>query len=304
MSNIKRKVLNISARVIAGIVFLLLLIILVALVLISIWRPSTVVLVDDNTTEKIIAFGDTRSSYVVHNEIVKMIDNESADLVIHTGDMINVTTQIQSWLAFLFIENQLWDNGTEFFAVRGNHEYEKWIFNSIFRTPEDKTYYVFDRMGIQFIMLDAGWHDNLMHDEEKQLAWLKETIVLDKDKPKIILMHAPMETTGKYTKFYREGLHELFLENNVIATLSAHVHSYERSDRDGIQYIVTAGGGAPMYPATYENEYSVIRRPYNHYVRITRDNSSAGAYRFEAINIDGKVFDNITTSTNALNKQK
>ncbi len=302
MSDIKRKVLNISLKIIIGIVFLLLLVILVALILISIWRPDTVVLADDNTTEKIIAFGDTRSSYVTHNNVVKMIDNESADMVIHTGDMINITTQIQSWLIFLFIEKKLWDDGTEFFATRGNHENVKWIFNSIFRVPDDKTYYTFERMGIQFIVLDASWDFEPMFDEEKQVAWLKEIITLDKDKPKIIMIHPPFETTGKYNKFYRDGWHELFLENNVIATLSAHVHSYERSDRDGIQYIVTAGGGAPMYPATYENEYSVIRRPYNHYVRITRDNSSAGSYRFEAINIDGTMFDNFTTSTKSLKK--
>lgn len=302
MSATKRKILNISLRIVIGIVFLLLLVILVALILISIWRPSPVVLEDDNTTEKIIAFGDTRSSYVMHNNVAEMINKESPDMVIHTGDMINITTQIQSWLIFLFIEKQLWDNGTEFFPVRGNHENVKWIFNSIFRTPNDKTYYTFERMGIQFISLDASWDFEPMFEEEKQIAWLHEVITLDKDKPKIVMIHPPLETTGKYAKFYREGWHELFLENNVIATLSAHVHSYERSDRDGIQYIVTAGGGAPMYPATYENEYSVIRKPYNHYVRITRDNSSAGSYRFEAINIDGTIFDNITTSVKSLNK--
>ncbi len=302
MSETKRKVLNITLKVITGIVFLLLLIILVALILISIWRPDPVVLADDNTTEKIIAFGDTRSSYVTHNEIVKLIDNESPDMVIHTGDMINITTQIQSWLIFLFIEKKLWNDGTEFFPVRGNHEDVKWIYNSIFRVPDGNTYYTFERMGIQFIVLDASWDFEPMFEEEKQIAWLNEVIVKDKDKPKIVMIHPPLETTGKYQKFYREGWHELFLENNVIATLSAHVHSYERSDRDGIQYIVTAGGGAPMYPATYENEYSVIRKPYNHYVRITRDNSSEGSYRFEAINIDGTVFDNITSSIKSLIK--
>lgn len=288
-------------KVVLGLVVVLLLAILIMAGYIIIMRPPMVSLVDDNTTEKIIVFGDTRSNYTTHNDIVNLIDKEEPDMVIHTGDMINIDTQIQTWFLFMIVENKLWDNA-EFFATRGNHEENKDIFNFLFRTPDDKTYYSFDRMGIHFIVLDVPWHMEAMNDEKNQLAWLKNDLATNKGKPKIVSMHAPMETTGKYTKFYLEGLHELFLENDVIATVSAHVHSYERSDRDGIQYIVTAGGGAPLYAPTFESEYSVIRKPFYHYVRLQKDDNDNESYKFEAIDINGDIFDNFTASVNKLNR--
>jgi len=295
-----KKSFSLIKRIILLFVAILVTAIVIMAVYILVMRPPEVSFEDDNSTEKIIVFGDTRSNYTTHNKIVNLIDNEEPDMVIHTGDMINVDTQIQTQFLFMIVENKLWDNA-EFFATRGNHEESKDIFNFLFRTPDDKTYYSFDRMGIHFIILDVPWHNQVMNDEAKQLEWLKKDLTANKGKPKIVAMHAPMETTGKYSKFYLEGLHELFLENDVIATVSAHVHSYERSDRDGIQYIVTAGGGAPLYPPTFENEYSVIREPFFHYVRIVEDDTDNGSYRFEAIDIDGDIFDNFTTSKYKLN---
>jgi hypothetical protein len=42
----------------------------------------------------------------------------------------------------------------------------------------------------------------------------------------------------------------------VTAVISAHDHGYSRSEKDGVTYIIAAGGGAPLYPVkTTENPY-------------------------------------------------
>lgn len=262
-------------------------------------RAPKVKIQDDNTTKVIAIYGDTRSQHTKHWAVVDQISKVNPDAVIHTGDMISNGDQLLHWGIYSFIENKLWKK-SEYFPTRGNHEHNEWLYKFFFTLPESRTYYSFDRMGIHFIVLDVQWHTKPMYKEAEQMEWLMADLEANKGKPKIVAMHAPMQTTGKYEPFYKEGLHELFLENDVIATVSAHVHSYERSIKDGINFIVTAGGGAPMYQQTRDSEYSVIRKPFYHFVKLTREDNDT--YRFVAIDMHGKEFDNFTTSVRNLNK--
>jgi hypothetical protein len=46
----------------------------------------------------------------------------------------------------------------------------------------------------------------------------------------------------------RDAWTPLFERYQVAAVFSGHDHCYERAERNGIRYVVSGGGGAPLYP--------------------------------------------------------
>ena len=234
----------------------------------------------DKDIEKAVIYGDVRSGYVTHMQIANMIESEKPNMVLFTGDIASNSRNYIHYLQFALFEKKLWDNA-EYFPVRGNHESTYWLYDLFFELPNNSSYYSFDRMGMHFIVLDC-W-DVFNPLDEKQLAWLKEDLAKNDGKPISVAMHVPLFTSGKYDVF------------------SAHVHSYERSLYKGTNYIVTAGGGAPLYPETRENPYKIFRKNTHHYTVLTREDD---VYTLKAIDINGKVIDTVTTSLKSVLSNK
>lgn len=47
----------------------------------------------------------------------------------------------------------------------------------------------------------------------------------------------------------RDFLHSLFAKNKVKAVFAGHEHLYNDSSKDGVRYVITGGGGSPLYEA-------------------------------------------------------
>lgn len=240
--------------------------------------------------DKIIIYGDTRSSYKIHNKIAKMIDKENPEMVLFTGDVASNSHNPLHFLHQTIIDYKVWDNA-EYYPTRGNHEDDLFYYDMFFDLPNGKTYYSFDRSGLHFIVLDVI--DTYAPVDKTQLEWLKNDLEINKDKPIVISLHLPLFTSGKYEPYDAPYLIELFDKYNVLFVFCAHVHSYERSLYKGTQYVVTAGGGAPLYPVTRHNPYKVIREQKHHYCVLTRNNDE---YTLKVIDIDGNIIDTVTTS--------
>ena len=154
-------------------------------------------------------------------------------------------------------------------------------------------------MGMHFIVLDC-W--NVYKPLEKtQLEWLKKDLEANKGRPISVAMHVPLFTSGKYEPYNEPDLLELFDKYNVMFVFSAHVHSYERSLYKGTNYIVTAGGGAPLYPVTRDNPYMQVRKNVHHYTVLTKDNNT---YTLKAVDINGNVIDTVSSSLEDVIKNK
>lgn len=253
---------------------------------------------ENKDIEKIVIYGDVRSGYRTHIKIADMVYKEKPDMIIFTGDIASNSRNYIHYLQHTLFEKRLWDSA-EYYPVRGNHESTFWLYNLFFELPEDKLYYSFDRMGMHFIVLEC-W--NIFEDlEERQLEWLKADLEQNKDKPISVAMHVPLFTSGKYEPYNAPYLIELFDKYSVLFVFSAHVHSYEHSLYEGTHYIVTAGGGAPLYPVTRDNQYKVVRENIHHYTVMTRDNDT---YTLKAIDINGRVIDNFSTSLEQVKNSK
>ena len=239
-----------------------------------------------------------RSGYLTHIKIADLVAKEKPDMIIFTGDIASNSRNYIHYLQHTIFERKLW-NMAEYYPVRGNHESTYWLYDAFFDLPDNKSYYSFDRMGMHFIVLDC-W--NVYKPlEEKQMQWLKEDLEKNKNKPISVAMHVPLFTSGKYEPYHEPDLLALFDKYNVLFVFSAHVHSYERSLYKGTNYIVTAGGGAPLYPVTRDNPYKVVRENVHHYTVLTRDNDT---YTLKAIDINGNIIDTVSTSLQEVIKAK
>lgn len=240
--------------------------------------------------DKIVIYGDTRSQHKVHKKIADKIAEEKPEMVLFTGDIAGNSRNPLHFLIYAVIENKLWKTA-EYYHTRGNHEDKLYNYKLFFDLPGGKTYYSFDRSGMHFIVLDVI--DVGKPVDKEQLEWLKADMEKNKGMPMAVSMHVPLFTSGKYEPYHAPYLIELFNKYKVLFVFSAHVHCYERSLADGVNYVVTAGGGAPLYPPTRENPYKVIREQKHNYCVLTRD---ANKYTLTAKDIDGNVIDTVTVS--------
>lgn len=87
-------------------------------------------------------------------------------------------------------------------------------------------------------------------------VWLKTELEAARAAKKHIFVynHAPFFTVGGKSKTEIENketsVTKLFQEYGVIGVFSGHDHGYYRTVRSGIPYVISAGGGAKIYPAT------------------------------------------------------
>jgi len=56
----------------------------------------------------------------------------------------------------------------------------------------------------------------------------------------------------------RDDLHQLFLKAKVGGVFAGDGHRYDRSEKDGILYLIYGGGGAPSLPLKREEDISIM----------------------------------------------
>lgn len=154
---------------------------------------------------------------------------------------------------------------------RPNGDADKVLYDAVFG-PRD---YFFDRAGWRFIALDSS--DRKL--TPAQLAWLKAA--LDTPARKVIFTHVPpkylkplkplaevgaLETDGAealeaeklsggihdfFTNYFEDGADEferLVSAGGVAAVYMGHIHAFWAADHRGVRYVISGGGGSPLYP--------------------------------------------------------
>ncbi len=168
-----------------------------------------------------------------------------------------------------------------FFNIIGNHE----VADAGERARErgdyarshfGSSYGSFDFGGSHFIFLDSDEKGKEGTISGGQLSWLEKDLK-DNAKAKHILvfLHRPLFSDidpdlskGKSFKdrANRDYLHALFVRFKVGVVFAAHEHLYNETVKDGVRYIISGGGGAPLYSSPSEGGFF-------HYllVRVTAD---------------------------------
>ena len=261
---------------------------------------------------KFVAYGDSRTQASVHESVVNRYAQENPELVVHSGDIWDDYPsstwkshfQNNATLAPLLSNNKI-------LVARGNHESESEVLNFSPTIVRDNSIeYSFTEGNCFFISMgyDPGanntWlYDQLESPESQNADW------------RFIYCHKPIYSTSSHGAdgITSEGsnvtnFRNLCDEYEVTMVFSGHDHMYERtyliyngqvasqsteidlSVVKGAFYVVTGGGGAPLYNTGSDWWVGVNEKTY-HYCVI---DASAERLEYVAKDDDGNIIDEVT----------
>ncbi len=206
---------------------------------------------------------------------------KETDFVLHTGDIVQEGGLEEQWGNMLGSAAPYLKNNV-LVGVAGNHDYwDAYLYYATdctfahfnidlpLQTTTHGMYYSFDYGDGHFVVLNTGdtMETGDMGLTESQINWLKEDLLSTDKKWKIVAMHNPLYSPGKYgssedyntvAKFLRGQLNEVFSQCGVDLVLTGHDHVYsctypitkegepitgtEVKTENGVEYLVDPQG--------------------------------------------------------------
>lgn len=245
--------------------------------------------INQNIGKRIAIYGDTRTNFKAHNAVMTEILKCKPDAVFHTGDLVENGNNKTNWDSFDKVISRLPDT-TKVYPVPGNHERESKYYYSMFKyLPNNKKWYHVDINGIRFICIDSNLE---LRKGSKQYTWLENMLKNNNQKYIIVLMHHPILTTSHHPPYNKAVLSPMFEKYGVSAVYAGHNHNYEKCIKNGIFYITTGGGGAPLYKKKIRKngmeQYSKVFVSTFHYCVLLK---TATGITSIAIDLNGNVID-------------
>ncbi len=242
-----------------------------------------------------VVYGDTRTRHDVHQRVSDSILAVRPDFLIHTGDLVANGLNPEDWDRFFEIERDLLRN-IPFYPAIGNHERNAPAFFKYFVFPNGNGhYYSFDWGSAHFVVMDTN--DVGGNEEEKelffqeQIGWVREDLRRNTKALTFAIFHHPLYTAIERRKAsaarLAEKIEPLLLGGGVAAVFSGHDHNYQHHLHSGIHYIVTGGGGAPLYEIS-PTETALKAVKIENYVRVRVEREKA---LVEALDPDGNILD-------------
>ncbi|OIP98562.1 hypothetical protein AUK40_01430 [Candidatus Wirthbacteria bacterium CG2_30_54_11] len=226
----------------------------------------------------VIVYGDSRDGEAQHRGLVNLMDQLPFQAVIHVGDVAYYPDDQVVWETFMEITAPLRDRAP-FWIIAGNHDTPEDQFEVYFPDEAGNHLHTVNDVSFLFLDLERGI------DEAAQFVRDHATVRT------IVITHYPLYTGGPHRTDSlvqkAQALHEIFLENHIQLVFSGHDHNYQRIERDGISYLVTGGGGAPLYSVS-DIEGLQSSAKANHFVILTINQTS---YTIRTVDIDGTVID-------------
>jgi predicted phosphodiesterase len=249
----------------------------------------------DQTEFTFVVLGDTRTQHHIHRAVVERIQTLAPDFVLHTGDLVEFGNDAHEWETFFEIEQELMTH-TPFFSTLGNHEGNSPYYFDLFYLPGNERWYSFDYGNARFLCLKVNsiWG---FGPGSEQYVWLEETLAANTQPWLFVYFHIPpyTSTQSSLEDTVRRTLTPLFEQYGVDVVFTGHEHNYERNRVNSVTYVVTGGGGAPLYPMQEREPTQAAFALAHHFVLLEIDE-----HRLEAavISVEGKVLDEFERSAN------
>ncbi len=249
---------------------------------------------DSATAFRVGVYGDTRSQPDIHREVVEGIIASDVDLIFNTGDLVADGSDDGLWQTFFDVTAEMLRD-VPLYPVLGNHEGTGDRYLDIFELPRDSSgterYYAV-RYGVAlFVVIDLYGSD--WDQGSAQYTWLEDLLSNAASDQTIFhrfvfLHHGPYDSGSHGPNTQAQAvLVPLFEQYGVEIVFSGHDHDYERGTVNGVKYVVTGGGGAPLYPVDGDWWTEVSASVY-HYVIL---DVSGPRVDFTATRLDGTVLD-------------
>lgn len=243
-----------------------------------------------------IVYGDCRTGHEIHRQIVAMIMQRKPELVLQTGDLVESGSNGRLWRIYDSITGEM-RKKIPVYPALGNHDlggtgYEERVPAAF--TSGNWRYYSFDRAGCHFVSVDVFAP---FGPGTAQYEWLEKDLANAHHAARSIFVfyHEPAYSIGPHgsNMDVRKALCPLFDKYGVRIVFQGHDHIYYRTIRSGIPYVVTGGGGAPLYPCHADEAIKGdVFESVNHLIDCYVD---GGRVRCTAIRTDGSTLDVFTT---------
>jgi hypothetical protein len=210
-------------------------------------------------------FGDCRPGNEYYSLTLRKLAADMATqqpaFVLGTGDYIEgATTEAKlrwQWSGFFAGIAPLQALGQIPVALApGNHDIGgSATYQRIFEDYFDGRYYSFNHGSYHIILLDTEELGLEGRIAGKQLAWLRQDLAANRSAAlTFVALHRPLYPTGVHrgdsldsNPAERDALHRLFVQEGVDCVFAGHEHLFNRQRKDNIDYVITAGAGAPLY---------------------------------------------------------
>lgn len=245
-----------------------------------------------------VVYGDDRSDPEVHAAVVRLMTQIPFDFLVNTGDIVADGGSGADWQSFFDVEAPLLREHPLFLCI-GNHElYDDEAGANFARyfgfagpggAPRP---YGTERMGdVRFFFLN-GMHDWSSGEERD---WLERELTRADGEMglvwRIVVVHHGPWSSGPHgpnKRLVEAHIPELLAQHKVDLVLSGHDHIYERGDAGGTKYIVSGGGGAPVYKLGSPGPTTRKAESAYHFVDVT---TTAGELRIVARRADGSTLE-------------
>lgn len=215
-----------------------------------------------------VVLGDNRSGDRVYKKIMKETMLRQPLFVINTGDIIPDPGDREEWRHFWDVSQ---DITVPMFLVAGNHDIDDekslkvWLDEV--ELPGNELYYSFTAGRSLFVVLNSCDPKAWRKISGAQFDWLSKILNPSLYEHQFVFLHHPLfmwkgashrNEALDANPAERDRLHELFAAKRVDMVFVGHEHLYHRMEKDGVDYIVTGGAGAPLYGGKEEFNHFII----------------------------------------------
>jgi 3',5'-cyclic AMP phosphodiesterase CpdA len=216
------------------------------------WTPLRA---DDPTAPpkhlRFVVYGDTRDGHEIHRKLVALIIKQKPDLVIQTGDLVHRGSEADLWKIYDEITGEM-RKTIPVYPARGNHDVGGTGFEDRAKakfTSGNLLFHSFEKGNCHFVTIDCM---EPYAGESEQYTWLEKDLAAAQKASRLTFayFHYPPYSIGSHGSDLRirAALCPLMIKYGVRAVFNGHDHNYYRTKRDGVTYVVSGGGGAPLYP--------------------------------------------------------
>lgn len=203
-------------------------------------------------------YGDSRESPQMYSGLLEIgYSHFPKGAIIHLGDMISSPSHPEQYKPFAALTHQ-YTNKDNFYITLGNHDVDnaESLVNASRVFPEigPGGYYA-KTIGNCFCIFlnseDLSVGANGIGAEQK--AWLIQTLeseASENARYRFVMIHRPLYPQNQHRDDPlkdADELHALFVSHNIQMVVAGHEHSYSHQVKDSIHYLITGGGGSPLF---------------------------------------------------------
>jgi acid phosphatase type 7 len=244
-----------------------------------------------------LVYGDDRTDPTAHAAVVRALAATSSDFLVNTGDMVEDGGRAADWQSFFDVEARLLCDRALFVAI-GNHE----LYDDRAGANFARYFGFADAAGsvqlhgsvrlgnVRLFFLNAVQAWGAGEDPH----WLERELDRAENEPgllwRIAVMHQGPWSSGPHggnAILIKARVPELLAAHHVDLLFAGHDHIYERGDAGGMKYVISGGGGAPLYRTSKIASTRKEESTY-HFIDVTTEDN---AISMVAKRIDGSLLE-------------